>query len=276
MEEIAFASQRVVSSDKPHNIIIKEAFMAWELAAEVGYELIKVAESKGLLNNLKDLFRKKHRILLMGSSGTGKTQFIKCACDIFADAIDKIARTEFPSKSKFNIDGRLFEFIDTPGQKYHKARRSEAFRESLSKGISGVINIVAYGYHEYDIDVNKVITNNKINTEYQKRHLQLEIDLLQEWAPYLKDEWIITVVSKADLWWNINKQVLKHYSQGPYQEALEILNQKSDKSLKPFCSTMSKFFGVIPCSGEFDDALRKKYRKAFFTTLLEAITREKI
>jgi hypothetical protein len=35
------------------------SLMTSELAAEVGYELIKVADSKGLSDSSKDVFRKK-------------------------------------------------------------------------------------------------------------------------------------------------------------------------------------------------------------------------
>ncbi len=250
--------------------------MSWEIAAEVGYEIIKVAERKGLLKKLKDAFRKKHRILLLGSSGTGKTQFLDSFGNIFAEALDHVARTEFPVKRRIDIEGRLFEFIDTPGQILHKSRRIHAIRDCLSTGISGVLNIAAFGYHEYGTDTKEVLTNGYINPKYQTKHLELEIQLINEWAPLLKDEWIITVISKADLWWDNHNQVIDHYSKGDYSVALNSANQQSAKIVRPFCSTMSKFYNALSCSGNFDDTQRRKYRNSLFATLIEAISMEKL
>jgi len=247
--------------------------MSTALIAQLGYDLIKIAERNGSLDRFRDMFRKKHRVLILGSTGTGKTQFVTSCAQIFADALDHVARTEFPNTNRTEIGGKLFEFIDTPGQEYHVSRRVDAIREAINKGMSGVINLTCYGYHEYGVDKSEVIIDKSVSEKYLKSHREVELILLREWVHLLRNEWILTVVSKADIWWDQRDNILQYYNSGEYNDVLFSLNKHMENVIAPYSSITNRFYNEVPCSGNFDDTQRKLYRQKLFKTLLEAITR---
>ena len=247
--------------------------MSTALFVEIGYEIVKVAEREGYLQRLKDAFRKKHRVLLLGSTGTGKTQFLNSFGNIFADALDHVARTEFPHVKRMEIDKKLFEFIDTPGQELHKSRRVSAVRKAIADGFSGVMNLVSYGYHEYGVDKQEVVNNGTVSPEYLQMHCSREVEQLGEWAPLLKNEWVFTVVTKADIWWDDRQQIMNHYASGAYGKALQVASSTTEKVVCPYSSLTSKFYGAVPCSGNFSDIERKSCRNSLFHKLAEAIAR---
>jgi GTPase Era involved in 16S rRNA processing len=245
--------------------------IATSSTVKIGYNILKFAEQKGYLNKFKDLFRKKHRVLLLGSTGTGKTQFLNSFGNIFADALSHLARTEFSYIKRVDVSGNLFEFIDTPGQELHKSRRMSTIRKAISGRFSGVIDLVSYGYHEYGADIKNVIKGNSVKKKYLDSHLEREINQINEWAPLLNDEWIITVITKADIWWDNKQNVLDYYKNGLYSKALQAAYNPKAYTVVPYSSLTYKFYNVVPCSGNFSDAERKLLRNSLFQKLTEAI-----
>ena len=90
----------------------------------------------------------KHRILVLGCSGAGKSLFLDSLTEALPGAINRLNRTEFAQKHSVKIGKSPFEFIDKPGQELHHERRMAAIRAAMIKPIAGLINVVAYGFHE--------------------------------------------------------------------------------------------------------------------------------
>ena len=84
-------------------------------------ELIKLARKQGWLDNLFSALRKKHRVLVLGTTGAGKTNLLASLTEAVPQAIDEINRTEFVKERALKIAKQPFIFIDTPGQAQHRA-----------------------------------------------------------------------------------------------------------------------------------------------------------
>jgi hypothetical protein len=241
-----------------------------------GVELLKIAKREGWLRYPIDLVRRKHRVLLLGSTGAGKTQFLKSIPEIVSQPIPQAARTEFSSVGRFEINGALFDLIDTPGQLEHRPRRDEAVKGAIRRRLKGVINFVSYGYHEYGAPIGNVIINSAVKPEYLEEHRKREIELLMEWAPLLSAEWILTVVTKADIWWDRRDEVASHYyHQGPYHKRLMELFPNATAIVRPYSSISHRFYDIIPGAGGFDDSVRSSFRAEVFRVLREAIDKNK-
>jgi hypothetical protein len=83
--------------------------------------------------------------------------------------------------------------------------------------------------------LDRLITSvRKKHEEFLQAHRKIGMLALSEWMPILGGPesagWLITVVTKADLWWNRRDEVLEFYKAGAYYNALG-----SAKSLHPSC-----------------------------------------
>ncbi len=243
--------------------------------AKIAIKIFELAVKQGWLDKLLTAFRKKHTILILGSTGAGKTNFLQSLTELTPKAIEHMNRTEIAQKHSIKIKKQPFIFVDVPGQSLHSTRRIRAIRETMSRGLSGIINVVSYGYHEYRIGKAKALTaHGSVNEAFLRKHRQIEIDALAEWTPLLGSRdttgWLINVITKADLWWNRKDEVFQHYASGPYFEALG-----EAKSLEPifleYCSVFHKFYGDGALSGSFDESDRVRARGNLLRTLLEAV-----
>jgi ABC-type uncharacterized transport system fused permease/ATPase subunit len=78
-------------------------------------ELIALAHNQGWLERLLDAFKKKYRLLVLGRSGAGKTNFIASLTELPPTAIDRLNRTEYLENNSLKIADQPFVFVDTPG-----------------------------------------------------------------------------------------------------------------------------------------------------------------
>ena len=244
--------------------------------AATGFEIITIAKREGWLRKGIDYFRPKNRVLVLGSTGVGKSQFLRSIPEYAAPPISAAARTEFRIVNKFEINSKLFEFVDTPGQLEHKPIREDIIKEEIRrKHFKGVINCVSFGYHEYGEDIKKVVNNGTVRDDYLIHHRQREIDLLREWAQLLSTEWVMTVVTKADIWWNNKFAVGTYYASGPYRDRLRALFARAHLIVRPYSSITSRFYDAIPTAGSFDDRIRTDLRIEIFRLLRESAEKEK-
>src|ERR1700691_233054 len=243
--------------------------------AKTALKIIEIARKQGWLDRLVTLLRRKHKILVLGSSGVGKTACVESLTWTVPRTIDQINRTQFAQKHSIRLARQPFIFIDTPGQKLHGPRRLEAIRDAMKGRISGIVNVVSYGYHEYRIGKDVAIrADGAAREEFLRRHRQMEIQALSEWSSLLGGRdaanWLITLVTKADLWWGHRHRVLQHYSEGAYFEALGPAKALTPTVLE-YCSVFQKFFGQAAMSGEFGDADRTRVRGQLIATLLASV-----
>src|SRR5579859_6631665 len=151
---------------------------------ELAAVLLKEAKRLGLLDQLVTFFKTKPRILVLGCTGTGKTNFIEAIVHESPKAIRKEDRTIYTEAQTLVVGKDPYRFIDTPGDKLRKDDRVEAIRQAMSAsgGIAGVINVVSYGYHEYDIPAGKGVDGGAADANYLRQHRAEEIEQLAEWT----------------------------------------------------------------------------------------------
>lgn len=244
----------------------------------------------------REIYSGKRKVLVFGCSGTGKTSLIKSLGDhgAAADKIDLKWRTQRTSPSKFILDGTRFAMIDTAGGQDAEDMLKEAAaplrdpdRGMFSKisgmfnkikGI-GIINVVSYGYHEYSEEARTafVTPSSAISQIALNKHREKEINALREWASRISAtdvhiDWVMTAVNKADLWperWSV---VQGHYLNGEYQRTLkQYLGNSANFAIAPYCSTLKRFYDVLPMSGTLEESERREMNSVFLSNLVEAV-----
>lgn len=148
----------------------------------------------------------------------------------------------------------------------------------MEGGVEGIINVVSYGYNEASsVMLPAIGASAKIPKSFLKQQRELEIAMLDEWKGLLGDgesaRWLVTVATKADLWWKQQEKVMNYYAGGRYQQALG-----EAQLLKPvvleYCSVFQKFYGQVSMSGDFQDSDRIRVKAQMIRTLLAAIGKE--
>jgi hypothetical protein len=244
---------------------------------------IDVVTKYKLLEKLAALFfRDNAVVLLCGTSGVGKSQFVLSLQDGVASPIPTTDRTRGWRRAKLTKEGRKFELLDTPGQVGEAAIRRQAHLEALKAKRFGIINVVANGYHEGTAPEShaiKLASNGyEVNPDFLAKNRQLEIDSLAEWSVELAEaKWLVTLVNKADLWWHPEtlERVLEHYksSSSPYGAALNHWQRKH--VVLPYASTSKPYYDRVPMSGHFGDAQRLGCQVGAFRSLTELIEQAK-
>ncbi|MFM9960885.1 MAG: hypothetical protein ACKV2Q_06635 [Planctomycetaceae bacterium] len=175
------------------------------------------------------------RIAVFGPGGVGKSTL----GEILSGSLDPSTTPRQYRESIWTEEFRLpgdvpATLLVAPGQeRRRKTTWSDLFRQ-LSKGKSiGVINLVAYGYHaiggEQSFKQNEVyqpgMTRLQFLKAFTERQRQSELQVLREIQPHLEAAygriWMLTLVTKQDLWWKNRKTVEEHYTQGEYNRIVD-------------------------------------------------------
>ncbi len=251
----------------------------YEAIARAGIKAFKYAEQRGWLAQVKDYFKRKHTVLVLGSTGSGKTQLIDSLHTMIPEAIDRMNRTEFAKKHRLRLGREPFIFVDTPGQRLSATRRVRPIRRYLRQGIAGVLNVCSFGFHEYKADSTLALTRDATpRQQWLRDHRREELNRIDELFSIAGDghgiPWLITAVTKADLWWSYRDQVMAYYEQGDYADAVREQAKYLDHVALEYCSRIQKYYGAAAVSGEFDESERTKLRAALIKALLSASTRE--
>jgi hypothetical protein len=240
--------------------------------AKAGLEIAQLLKKHGIFGRVATFFKKKQHVLVLGSTGTGKTNFLDSLGQLtMPEPIDHLARTGVALPVKLVVGGKPFAFVDTPGQ--FERRRNEAIRDALRHERLGIINVVSYGYHEYATG-SKEPTSPKaaVREDFLRRHREIEIQHLSQWIDLVGDagatRWLTTVVTKADLWWERRDEVLDFYRTGPYFEALSDF-RSAGSHVAHYCSVFHKFFSQGAMAGTFDEVDRVKAKANFLRLLIE-------
>ncbi len=239
--------------------------------------MVDQARRQRRLDKVLELLGQSHRVMILGCTGVGKTNFCQALRSIVVEAIDAANRTEFPVHERLRINEHLFSLIDVPGQDRHEALRKQAMLSAMRQPRLGVINVVCYGYHEFGEGREAAIDEQgRLRGGFLEMQRQHELESSYEWLQILGDRttlsWYITVVAKADLWWQQRDEVMRYYNDGEYANSLIGLRDLGG-AVVPFCSVFRRFYGNIPLAGTFDDADRLRLRENMFRVLVEAISR---
>jgi hypothetical protein len=126
--------------------------------------------------------------------------------------------------------------LAAPGQPRRVEHDWPALYKRLATGEAfGLINVVAYGYHSFDLASYKehdVYGDGMTPSDFVKKYAEamrtLELDLLQKLINGLSaatPQWMLTLVNKQDLWWHEKTAVRKHYD-GEYSAKVAVLEKR--------------------------------------------------
>lgn len=211
-------------------------------------------------------FRSPVRVIVFGESGTGKTQFIN---SLLSNNFTK-GRTRLTERKRMILNnGRKILFFDTPGHQTLKEQRYKLSEFISQKKIAGIINVVSFGYNESDtadgVKIFKVGTD-EVKEEYLRENRKREISQLDDWIRYINAEnkvkWIITIMNKADIWFENRDSVTTYYEDGEYGKVMNNLKLCCTLYTYPYCSVISPF-----CDRPMILSMGERKKKEMCTTL---------
>jgi hypothetical protein len=180
---------------------------------------------------------------VFGPGGTGKTTLGQILSSRGANTpISKPAQYELSHKTEeVSPVGDLVATLFIPGgQERYIMNDWPALYQSLAKGASrGVINVVCYGYHSFSEfnfrdtkyfinlppSVKQTLTRDGFMQLYLESRRNRELQIIRDLVPHLntakEDIWMLTVVTKQDLWWKDRTNAQAFYEGGEYNSLVE-------------------------------------------------------
>jgi hypothetical protein len=175
------------------------------------------------------------------------------------------------------------KLIETPGGllKESKGERFKAIQKAMAERQLGIINVTSYDYHEGSVDRSQATTNDhaarKTYLESCRKNEEL---LLQEWANLLagpggRAKWLITVCSKADLWWSpdTERTVMDYYESGNYFQSLGE-SKSLDHVVLRFSAHNQLFYDSVPMTGFYTDEAQARDQATLAARILTNCARE--
>lgn len=231
---------------------------------------VKAIEVLGIKKILAAFLDKPHYIVVVGSTGVGKTAMQAAVKTVEQQIVNTINRTERLIKAPASISGVKTVLVDTPGEIAKVASRMREMASLFAKPRVGVLIVVADGYHQYRAATGSEINSSQKLSAYLQQHRQIEIDHLTAFAsqfPFSQDvDWALTVATKADLWWDDRARVIDYYASDAFQDIARRICPYG-AAPRPFSSATELFLGKFPGSRSFDEIKRREIR----LTMLESI-----
>lgn len=183
-------------------------------------------------------------VLVIGPGGVGKTTL---GCLLSADNSNELTSyEESVSTEEFRLnDDTAVQIIIPPGQAHRRTATWANLLEDVAAGkFRGIVVIFAYGHHALgDISYknHRLYDPEKGHDTFVSQYIE---DCLKAEEKVLKTIceavracsapiWVLTLVTKEDLWWNERDDVDRHYSEGKYGKVIrECLGGKSERMFR--------------------------------------------
>ena len=213
-------------------------------ALEVGWTLWgnRAKIQRRLLQLFNRILRGHIRIAVFGLGGTGKTTVGKFLAGKLTPADSGKYQLSY-STEEFRLQGELVCTLLVPGGQRRRIEHDwpELFRRIADGKASGIINVVSWGHHSFsDIAFSETKYFSRLRerlgrdpskdefvAEYLEQMRMEELRVTREMLPHLKMAegklWMVTLVTKQDLWWRHRADVRKHYVEGEYNALIEEL-----------------------------------------------------
>ncbi len=245
------------------------------VAAGAGYVGKQIFRTE-VLKKLLDFWKKKHKILVLGSTGVGKTQFINSFVDALQFDVVK-NRTILPTEIVTEVLNERIAFLDVSGEPDKKEDRKIYFKKTfIDTAYKGIINLVSYGYHETGYENKEEVSENgKVKPAFLALNREKELHHLAEWLPFAnvsQAQWIISLVNKADIWQANRNEVFAYYRESAYGKAFEYAKLPQRHLMLPYCAIIHSFANLRQTDFEFGEEQKYIMKKHFAETLLRLLT----
>jgi hypothetical protein len=177
-------------------------------------------------------------ILIIGPGGTGKTTLAR-----LLSGQNPTSPLELPGEyvesmqiEQYAVKDPAAGVVVPPGQDRHRARDWGGLLASIAKGeYRGIILVASHGYHSLPISYKKHRIYQQLarkrTSDFLKQYLttqrQDELDVLKSMMPHIQicptKLWLLTVVTKEDVWYGNWEYIDKFYRDGEYGQVVKDL-----------------------------------------------------
>lgn len=193
-------------------------------------------------------------ILIVGAGGTGKStlaQILATGPGVFSPPRSyRESITVETLKLAGNVPATL---IVAPGQQPRRVRTLPGLLRDVGRQQRfGIIHVVSNGLHSLAKEVSfrelpeytKGMTANRFLVRYADSCRHHELNVLKEIEPHLQRVaqpfWMLTLVTKQDLWWDDRAAVRKQYETGSYGNVIDsVLQQRGQERFSHECLSAS-------------------------------------
>lgn len=179
----------------------------------------------------------QRKLLIIGHGGTGKTTLGAILAGGFkaveSDYDESIAIEELPHGKRPEVS-----VVVAPGQKIRREAIWRPLEERVEAGeFRGVVFVSAYGYCTLGhVDRKKVTPFEKKRSEFLRGYTQQSradelkavAHVLPSFAKAPGKIWLLSAVTKQDLWWPQRDAVEQHYKKGVYARKVAQLLRRCD------------------------------------------------
>lgn len=165
-------------------------------------------------------------ILIIGPGGVGKSTAAQMLASTLLEASSDYE--ESVSLESYTLeDDNTTELIVPPGQQHRRDATWPDLQATIGAGgYRGIILIGAYGYHtlgEMSYKHHRLYRDDDEPSflgEFLTANRTDEIEVLRRLCPHIctngRRSWLLTLVTKQDLWWDQHQLVKEHYRSGAY------------------------------------------------------------
>lgn len=228
------------------------------------------------------------KIAVFGPGGVGKStlgHFVSRG----GEAIRPHDYKESPVIEKYTISDEVVgKLLVPPGQERRiEDYWPELYRQLVQGKSRGIINVVSWGYHSFELAMKDTryfmpgMSKDEFLAAYLKAKRHRELEIIHELAPRIKDArhklWMITLVTKQDLWWEQRADVQKHYTEGEYDACIrEVFQKRGERgfshdymSASLVISNFASGAGELlaPTAQGYDQKIQWAYQSKFIETV---------
>jgi hypothetical protein len=227
-------------------------------------------------------------ILILGPGGTGKSTLAQ----LLSEEYDPLLH--LPGEYKESIGMETYslkdepgvEIVVPPGQRHRREATWAELHADLASGkFRGVIFLGAFGYHSFMLSYkhHRLYEGDKgrFVDSYCNAQQAEELAVLRQLTPHIMAGkgrlWLLTLVTKQDLWWTRRSEVEKYYLEGDYEaEIQKIVNQRGAQQFRHeivFSSLVISNFltgageRLVPNAEGYDQKLQVESIRKIFETV---------
>jgi hypothetical protein len=207
----------------------------WSDALEIGkWAWENRAGVKPVLTTFQRWWRKS-KILIIGPGGTGKSTLARMLSGEFDWLLDSPWRYDEDvgiQRLTLKADPAA-QIVVMPGQEHRRRTSWAGVGQDLAKGTyHGIVLVSAYGYHslaESSYKLHGLYESERDKDTFWRKYLEAnrqdEVGCLKQLLPFLKEcprkLWLLSLVTKQDLWRSSESAIEKWYREGEYGNQVE-------------------------------------------------------